>query len=195
MSDHNCFANLIAAETSRLERPAFRNSARRQLLSQNAALIADAVNGKVSVRGGGASQRCCGGQWERGQVAAMMRVEIKPELLRWARERSGLDPAALARRFPQLDTWERLESSPTLKQLESFAKATHPPSAISSCQRHLRARSYPGLPHRRQRTHRTPRPGPSRHRLYLPATSGVVPRFRAIRGRGADSVRGLRAFD
>jgi transcriptional regulator with XRE-family HTH domain len=47
------------------------------------------------------------------------------ELLRWARERSGLDPAVLAHRFPQLDTWERRESSPTLKQLESFAKATH----------------------------------------------------------------------
>jgi Zn-dependent peptidase ImmA (M78 family) len=55
----------------------------------------------------------------------MMRVEIKPELLRWARERSGLDRAALAHRFPQLDAWERLESSPTLKQLESYAKATH----------------------------------------------------------------------
>lgn len=57
----------------------------------------------------------------------MMRVEIKPELLRWARERSGLDFAALAHRFPQLVTWERRESSPTLKQLESFAKATHTP--------------------------------------------------------------------
>lgn len=56
-----------------------------------------------------------------------MRVEIKPELLRWARERSGLDPAVLAHRFPQLDTWERRESSPTLKQLEGFAKATHTP--------------------------------------------------------------------
>src|ERR1022692_4067743 len=57
----------------------------------------------------------------------MMRVEIKPKLLRWAQERSGLDPAALAHRFPQLGTWERRESSPTLKQLESFAKATHTP--------------------------------------------------------------------
>ncbi len=57
----------------------------------------------------------------------MMRVEIKPELLRWARERSGLDRATLVHRFPQLDTWERRESSPTLKQLESFAKATHTP--------------------------------------------------------------------
>ena len=57
----------------------------------------------------------------------MTRVEIKPELLRWARERSGLDRAALAHRFPQLDAWERHESSPTLKQLESYAKATHTP--------------------------------------------------------------------
>lgn len=57
----------------------------------------------------------------------MMRVEVKPELLRWARERSGLDPGALARRFPQLDAWERRQASPTLKQLEGFAKATHTP--------------------------------------------------------------------
>jgi len=57
----------------------------------------------------------------------MTRVEIKSELLRWAQERSGLDRAALTRRFPQLDGWERGESSPTLKQLESFAKATHTP--------------------------------------------------------------------
>jgi Zn-dependent peptidase ImmA (M78 family) len=57
----------------------------------------------------------------------MMRIQIKPELLRWARERSRLDRAALAHRFPHLDAWERRESSPTLKQLESFAKATHTP--------------------------------------------------------------------
>jgi len=57
----------------------------------------------------------------------MMRVEVKPELLRWARERSGLDPGALAHRFPRLDGWERREARPTLKQLESFAKATHTP--------------------------------------------------------------------
>ena len=64
---------------------------------------------------------------DKRQVDAMMRVEIKPELLQWARERSGLDPATLANRFPQLNTWERGELSPTLKQLESFAKVTHTP--------------------------------------------------------------------
>jgi len=57
----------------------------------------------------------------------MIRAEIRPELLRWARERSGIEPAVLARRFPQLDTWERRESMPTLRQLENFAKVTHTP--------------------------------------------------------------------
>jgi Zn-dependent peptidase ImmA (M78 family) len=56
-----------------------------------------------------------------------MRVDVKPELLRWARERAGLDPAALAKRFPQLAGWEEGGARPTLKQLETFAKATHAP--------------------------------------------------------------------
>src|SRR5216684_4526256 len=57
----------------------------------------------------------------------MMRVEVKPELLRWARERSMIEPAALAERFPRLDAWEQGEVQPTLKQLEGFANATHAP--------------------------------------------------------------------
>ncbi|MEO7864161.1 MAG: ImmA/IrrE family metallo-endopeptidase [Nitrospirales bacterium] len=57
----------------------------------------------------------------------MMRVEVRPELLGWARERSGLDIPALTRRFPHLDSWERGEAFPTLKQLEGFAKFTHTP--------------------------------------------------------------------
>jgi len=56
-----------------------------------------------------------------------MRVEVKKELLRWARERAGFDLAALAKRFPQLPDWERGDARPTLKQLERFAKATHAP--------------------------------------------------------------------
>jgi Zn-dependent peptidase ImmA (M78 family)/transcriptional regulator with XRE-family HTH domain len=56
-----------------------------------------------------------------------MRVEVKPELLRWACERAGLDIAAFSARFPQLDKWESGEIQPTLKQLEAFAKATHAP--------------------------------------------------------------------
>lgn len=57
----------------------------------------------------------------------MNRVEVKPELLRWARERAGLNVDALARRFPKLPDWESGEVRPTLKQLEGFAKATFTP--------------------------------------------------------------------
>jgi hypothetical protein len=34
----------------------------------------------------------------------MIRVEIKPELLSWARARAGYDTEALAHRFPKLMT-------------------------------------------------------------------------------------------
>lgn len=57
----------------------------------------------------------------------MNRVEIHPELLRWARERAGYGMDTLAARFPKLPDWESGETLPTLKQLESFAKATHVP--------------------------------------------------------------------
>jgi Zn-dependent peptidase ImmA (M78 family) len=59
--------------------------------------------------------------------AATMRVDVKPAMLRWARERAGLEPEALAHRFPKLADWERKKTRPTLKQLEAFAKATHVP--------------------------------------------------------------------
>jgi len=57
----------------------------------------------------------------------MTRVEVKPKLLRWARERAGFDLGALTRRFPQFADWERGASRPTLNQLERFANATHTP--------------------------------------------------------------------
>lgn len=57
----------------------------------------------------------------------MIRVDVKPELLRWARERAGLSPDDLAGRFPKLERWEAREEKPTLKQLERFAKATFAP--------------------------------------------------------------------
>jgi Zn-dependent peptidase ImmA (M78 family) len=56
-----------------------------------------------------------------------MRVEVRPELLQWARERAGMDAASLTRRFPKLADWESGDASPTLKQLEQFARATHAP--------------------------------------------------------------------
>jgi len=57
----------------------------------------------------------------------MLRVDVKPDLLRWARERSGFEVDTLAHRFPQLGAWERGEAQPTFKQLEAYAKATHTP--------------------------------------------------------------------
>lgn len=56
-----------------------------------------------------------------------MRVEVRPAMLRWARERAGLDAGALLGRFPKYEEWEREETRPTLKQLERFANATHTP--------------------------------------------------------------------
>ena len=57
----------------------------------------------------------------------MIRVEVRPEMLRWARERAGLTVGDLERRFPKLERWERGEARPTLKQLEGLAKATRTP--------------------------------------------------------------------
>lgn len=60
-------------------------------------------------------------------MPASTRVAVKPGLLRWARYRSRLDEGALAVRFPHLDAWERGDKQATLKQLETFARATHTP--------------------------------------------------------------------
>ena len=57
----------------------------------------------------------------------MIRVDIKPDLLTWARERAGLETDVLAHRFPKLALWERGDLKPTLKQVEDFARATHTP--------------------------------------------------------------------
>ena len=57
----------------------------------------------------------------------MDRVEVKPELLRWARSRAGHSVDALASRFPKLAAWESGDVHPTLKQLERFAQATSTP--------------------------------------------------------------------
>jgi Zn-dependent peptidase ImmA (M78 family) len=57
----------------------------------------------------------------------VIRVDIKSELLSWARERAGLETADLIHRFPKLAAWEEGSALPTLKQVEDFAKATHTP--------------------------------------------------------------------
>lgn len=56
-----------------------------------------------------------------------MRVDLEPQMLRWARERAGMELDALADRFPQLLDWERGVERPTMKQLERYASAVHAP--------------------------------------------------------------------
>ena len=55
----------------------------------------------------------------------MLRVDVRPQLLRWARERAGLPVAELLQRFPKYLQWESGETRPTYNQLRNFAKATH----------------------------------------------------------------------
>jgi Zn-dependent peptidase ImmA (M78 family) len=54
-------------------------------------------------------------------------VPVKPELIRWAVERSGLPRQQLADQFPHLREWQSGARLPTLKQLEKFAKRTMTP--------------------------------------------------------------------
>lgn len=57
----------------------------------------------------------------------MSRVEVSRDVLRWAVDRSGLPVGRLRQRFPKIREWETGESQPTLRQLESLAKATLTP--------------------------------------------------------------------
>lgn len=54
----------------------------------------------------------------------MIRVDVKPELYRWARRRAGVEIDSLVRRFPRYREWEAGRARPTLKQLEKLASAT-----------------------------------------------------------------------
>jgi Zn-dependent peptidase ImmA (M78 family) len=56
-----------------------------------------------------------------------MRVDVNPDLLRWACERAGLNTQIVARRMPQLPGWEQGKTKPTLKQIERFASIVHAP--------------------------------------------------------------------
>jgi Zn-dependent peptidase ImmA (M78 family)/transcriptional regulator with XRE-family HTH domain len=57
----------------------------------------------------------------------MLRAEVSPALLRWARDRAGIPFEVLAERFTKLPEWEDGTSQPTLKQIEALAKATLTP--------------------------------------------------------------------
>lgn len=57
----------------------------------------------------------------------MQRVSVNPGMLAWARERAAFEYEDLIKRFPKIIEWEQGELSPTLKQLDRFAKAVYVP--------------------------------------------------------------------
>ena len=57
-------------------------------------------------------------------------MPITPELLTWARERSGYSLAAAAEKFPKIAEWERGAGGPTYPRLEDLAKAFRIPVAV-----------------------------------------------------------------
>lgn len=61
----------------------------------------------------------------------LTRVKITPTMLKWARERVGLDYANAAQKIgvkPEvIQSWERGESAPTFRQLEKLSKTLHVP--------------------------------------------------------------------
>jgi len=52
---------------------------------------------------------------------------VRPEMLRWARERAGLDLNDLTAKFAKLPDWEEGTAHPTLKQAEDFARKVYVP--------------------------------------------------------------------
>lgn len=58
-----------------------------------------------------------------------LRVDVRPELLVWAIERSGRDRSELTKNFRKLDRWlAGAKPGPTFRQVEAFAKATYTPA-------------------------------------------------------------------
>lgn len=57
----------------------------------------------------------------------VVRVTVKPNLLRWAATRAGWADDVVNQRFPKFSEWETADTKPTLKQLQKFAAATHTP--------------------------------------------------------------------
>lgn len=56
-----------------------------------------------------------------------VRVEVQPQLLVWARARSGIDDETWASRFPRYHDWLSGEQIPTLRQREDFARKSYTP--------------------------------------------------------------------
>lgn len=57
----------------------------------------------------------------------MSKVAVSPDILKWARERARLDVDDLAVKFPKYEDWVDGNEQPSLRQLESLARATSTP--------------------------------------------------------------------
>jgi Zn-dependent peptidase ImmA (M78 family) len=55
------------------------------------------------------------------------RVDVDPNMVRWARRRARYSVADLSKTFPKLAEWEAGQLKPTMRQLEAFARRTHIP--------------------------------------------------------------------
>ena len=62
-----------------------------------------------------------------------VRADVRPELLRWARERADASVDSLVRKFPKYREWESGEAQPTFRQLERFAKTVHVAEGFLFC--------------------------------------------------------------
>jgi Zn-dependent peptidase ImmA (M78 family) len=76
--------------------------------------------------------QCCSGTVNRREfgteeLAVTLRVDVSPEMLQWAVDRSRRGEDEVARAVPQLRTWMNGEGKPTIKQLEKFARTTYTP--------------------------------------------------------------------
>lgn len=57
----------------------------------------------------------------------MARIKVNRDILLWALERSEISEETIEARFPKFAQWLEGAVQPTLKQLETFARATHAP--------------------------------------------------------------------
>lgn len=56
----------------------------------------------------------------------MCGASITPSMLKWARERAGRDDY-IRKNFPEIESWEQGNTSPSLRDMEKFARATYVP--------------------------------------------------------------------
>lgn len=88
----------------------------------------------------------------------MARVDVNPDVLRWALDRSG-EQGIVSEKFPVTE-WINKEKRPTLKQLENFARSTSVPLGYFFLSKPPEEEQLP-IPHFRTGERYTTRPSPN----------------------------------